>query len=255
MKSEYTIGIVTYVERFEKWFKPLLRAIKDHRHDVEVIVCINGEHKKKFDEEYRVEMLNFLAEYPNVYPMFFTSHRSLSKLWNCLLINSTNDMVLRMDDDITIANNNFWTQIENAITAQHYRSFKINGSWSHTLLNRLEVEEAGWFDERFLGGGEEDGDFEWRYGNTFGREFANVGGFSLINHWAQVDYDKCLVNMKKCDGKRSTFNKEFVQQKYALDDGGESHGIIFDGRKIKCVDPTQNQYPYEKFFWKHRNDL
>jgi len=253
--QNYTIGIVTYVERFEKWFKPLLRTIKEQRPNIEVIVCINGEHKKSFNQEYRKKILNFLAEYDNVYPLMFTTHRSLSKLWNCLLINSSNDIVVRIDDDLTISSSSFWSQVESSILSNNYRSFKINGSWSHTVLNRIEVEKVGWFDERFLGGGEEDGDFEWRYGSAFGREFTNIGGFSLINHWNDVDYEKCLVNMKKCDGKRSSFNKDFVQKKYKIDPGGESHGIIFDGKKIKCVQPTSNQYPYERFFWKNKEEL
>ena len=106
---KFTIGIVTYIERFDKWFKPLLTKIKDQRPDVEVIVCVNGEHNKDFDEEYRKEMLVFLSKFSNVYPMFFTSHRSLSKLWNNLLINSTNDILVRLDDDLTITNTNFIT--------------------------------------------------------------------------------------------------------------------------------------------------
>ena len=254
---KFTIGIVTYIERFDKWFKPLLTKIKDQRPDVEVIVCINGEHNKDFDEEYRKEMLVFLSKFSNVYPMFFTSHRSLSKLWNNLLINSTNDILVRLDDDLTITNTNFWTQIVEALKINNYRSFKINGSWSHTVLNRMEVAEVGWFDERFLGIGEEDGDFEWRYGNTFGREFANVHGFSIHNHWDEVDYDKCLVNMKKTDGKRSSFNKEFVRQKYAVTEHGEQHGIItINGeRNLSCVLPTADQYPYEKFWWDNKGDL
>ena len=251
---EYSIGIVTYVERFEKWFKPLLRSIKEHKSDVEVVVCVNGEHKKEFDEEYRRHMLDFLSHYPKVYPMFFTTHRSLSKLWNNLLINSTNDIVLRMDDDVTITDKIFWQQIEEAIILNQYKGFKINSSWSHTVLNRHEVEAVGWFDERFLGGGEEDGDFEWRYGDTFGREFSNINGFHLINHWDAVDYEKCLVNMKKCDGKRSMFNKELVRKKYIADQNGESYGIFGDEKK-RCVLPTANQYPYERFFWEHKEDL
>jgi glycosyltransferase involved in cell wall biosynthesis len=253
----YSVGIVTYIERFDRWFKPLLKTIKSHKPDVEIIVCINGEHKKPFDETYRREMLLFLSQYTNVYPMFFTAHRSLSKLWNNLLINATNDIVVRMDDDITIANDYFWKQIEIALQQSNYRSFKINSSWSHTVLNRLEVEKVGWFDERLLAGGEEDGDFEWRYGNFFGREFLSMGGFNIINHWNQVNYDKCLVNLKKCDGKRSQFNKEFVGKKYRAEQSGETHGIMtIDGEaKLTCVLPTLNQYPYEKFCWENKEKL
>lgn len=251
----YSIGIVTYIERFEQWFKPLMNTIRVQQPDREILVCVNGEHNKPFNEQYRKDILTFLSAIPNVYPFVFTTHRSLSKLWNNLLINSSNDIVLRMDDDITIPDPSFWMQIDQAITNTQGRSFKINGSWSHTVLNRKEVNELGWCDERFLGGGEEDGDFEWRYEEHFGRAFANIYGFNIVNHWDRVDFDKCLVNMKKCNGKRSEFNLSFAHSKFVPDENGKAFGILFGGQKLKCALPTTQQYPYEQFFWENAEKL
>ncbi|HBY66487.1 MAG TPA: hypothetical protein DEG69_01160, partial [Flavobacteriaceae bacterium] len=59
------------------------------------------------------------------------------------------------------------------------------------------------------------------------------------------------------DGKRSSFNKEFVRQKYAVTEHGEQHGIItINGeRNLSCVLPAASQYPYEKFWWDNKGDL
>ena len=34
--DNYTVGIVTYVERFQKWFQPLVRQIKKQKPDIEM---------------------------------------------------------------------------------------------------------------------------------------------------------------------------------------------------------------------------
>lgn len=41
----YTIGITTYEKRFDKYLKPLILSIKEHRPDIEIILTINGENK------------------------------------------------------------------------------------------------------------------------------------------------------------------------------------------------------------------
>jgi glycosyltransferase involved in cell wall biosynthesis len=255
--KSYSIVIVTFVKRYEKYFKPLIRQIKEARPNVEIVVGINGEHKQLFDQDYRKNILTFLAEYSNVYPIMFTEHRSLSKIWNTCLINCTNDMVLRIDDDITIADNSFWPAVDQALNMAEGDCFKINGSWSHTVLNRKQINEVGWFDERLLGGGEEDGDMEWRWSEKYRKPFRDIRGFPIINHWNDVDFDECLVNMKKCNGKRSMFNKVFILKKYHESPGGAAHGIMCENgtRKLICVDPTPNQYPNEAFYWRNKDNL
>ena len=43
---KYSIGIVTFENRFESYFKPLIEKIKSSRPDIEITVCINGQYKK-----------------------------------------------------------------------------------------------------------------------------------------------------------------------------------------------------------------
>jgi glycosyltransferase involved in cell wall biosynthesis len=257
VSHKYTICIATFVKRFDKYFKPLLKSIKTMRPDSEIIVVVNGEHNQKFDQNYRRNMLTFLADYDNVYPIVLTEHRACSKLWNTALLNSTNDLCLRIDDDITIPDVSFFERLESVISETNGKSFKINRSWSHTFLNRLEVDKVGWFDERFLGGGEEDGDFEWRWQKQFGEKFLSIEGFPILNHMHEMSYEDCLVGHRKVNGKRSMFNLEFVNKKYKEDSQGESYGIMCEEnqKKLICVDPTPNQYPNESFYWENKSNL
>lgn len=257
MGQKYSISIATYVKRFDRFFKPLLKGIKEAQSEIEVIAVINGEHNQLFDQEYRREILQFISEYDNVYPIMLTEHRSCSKLWNTGLCNATNDMVLRIDDDVTISDDIFYEAIGELIEKTDGDCFKINGSWSHTVLNRRQIDKVGWFDERLLGGGEEDGDMEWRWSMEYGKEFLNISGLPIINHWDDMEFDDCLVGHRKVHGKRSMFNLEFIRQKYVDSPDGESHGIMCENntRKVVCVNPTENQYPNESFYWDNKSKL
>ena len=154
----FSVGIVTYSKRFDKYFKPLIKQIRQ-KFKGDIIVCINGNHHEEFDQNYRQKMLQFLSDYDRVYPMFFTDFRSLAKLWNNCLINSPTDFMLLLNDDVSIKDE-FWKHLSNCVLKTNYQSFKINNSWCYVFLNRFEVSKLGWFDERFLGVGYEDTDFE-----------------------------------------------------------------------------------------------
>ncbi len=248
-KNLYSIGIVTYDKRFEKYFKPLILSIKEFRPEIEIIVSINGNQNSK-NQIYRKEILEFISNQNNIYPSFFTNFRSLSKLWNNILINSSHHNVLLLNDDVTIECESFFDEIEQEIQTLPDVSFKINSSWSHVFLNRREVNKVGWFDERLLGVGEEDGDFEWRWQKLNNKPFLNKTINSIINHIEQNDV---LEGIKKVNTKYSKFNLDFIKSKYREDQEGNNFGIM--GRKLICLDPTPPLHIVEEFFWKNRTKL
>ena len=59
----------------------------------------------------------------------FTEFRSLSKKWNSCLVNATNDLVLVLNDDVSI-NEDFWPSLDQRITNRSSSTFIINSSWS-----------------------------------------------------------------------------------------------------------------------------
>lgn len=237
----FSIGITTYSHRFESYFKPLIQKIRQN-FSGDIIVTINGNYREPFDQHYREKMLRFLADYDRVYPVFFTEFRSLAKLWNSCLIHSQTNYLLLLNDDIFIEDS-FWTALSSCINENQYHSFKINESWCYVFLNKKEVNELGWFDERFLGISYEDADFEARwlkYHKKFMSQFVNVPGIG-----SYVEPSGRIVNQRK-SGKYSLFNQEFFFKKYKIKKRYQSYD-----QKLK----DKAQYPYESFFLQHRNEL
>ncbi len=247
-----SIGITTFERRFKTYFDPLLRRIREFEGDAEIIVAINGEHDQSFGEEYRASILQSIAGIKNVYPIMFPRFRGLAKLWNTIIIHASNDHILILNDDVMINDKNFITDIKKAAEKNSGKSFVINESWSHFFINKAEIDELGYFDERLLGIGEEDGDLCWRYINLYGRPIANfkISGF---RNFAQDTISEAPLNIvSRPNMKYSEFNRNFIMKKY----GPHESGIrgIFD-RPVKMLDSGEKQYPNEKFFLQNKDKI
>lgn len=252
--NQISIGITTFENRFECYFIPLLTRIRDFGVENEIILAINGEHEQTFNEDYRKRILEFISGFPRVYPIFFPSFRGLSKLWNSIIIHASQDYVLILNDDIMISKPDFLADVRSAIRNNQGRSFLINRSWSHFVISRHEIDDLGYFDERLLGIGEEDGDMTWRYIARYGRDLASFRMKSFVNYAEETVSSYRPVNIKCHSGtKYSFFNREFMfTQKYQADPGGVKG--MFD-EPVIMKDPGKEQYPHERFYRLHKKDL
>ncbi len=249
-----SIGITTFEHRFEKYFVPLLTRIREYDRETEVLVAINGEHEKDFGEGYRSKILNFIAGMERVYPVVFPRFRGPTKLWNTLAIHATYNHILILNDDIMIMNRDFVKDICRAIRKNQGRSFVINGSWSHFVISRREIDELGYFDERLLGIGEEDGDMTWRYIERYGKPLAGVSIKGFVNYSEETASDHAPQNIKARPGmKYSQFNRDFMfNVKYEKDPNGIKG--MFDEPAI-LKDAGKEQYPNERFYREHKGRL
>jgi hypothetical protein len=248
-----SVGITTFKYRFESFFIPLLTKIKTIAPDIEVVVAINGEHLQPLDENYRSRILRFIADQKNVIPIMFPCFRALAKLWNHILITSSNDYVFLLNDDVQITDDRIFEKLTALLIHNHFYSFKLNKHWSMVLLNKWEVDQLGYFDERLLGIGNEDHDFEWRYGKFFGREFVNLEFSGIEDFWDPVS---APVNIKPDpSNKYSLFNANFIHtEKYRVDETlGEVHGTWPNKRVLVIEDPKQ--YPHEAFYKQRKTEL
>ncbi len=250
--NDYSIVITTFDQRFNPFLKPLINTIKILRPAIEVIVMVNGPAKAYFDPIYRESILQFLATQENCYPTLFPNFQALAKLWNRGSLTATNNMILVLNDDLEIdcsLGPNFFDTFENILEIEK-RTFKINGSFSHFCLNKEELIDVGFFDERLLGIGEEDGDFTWRYFATYGQDICSINLPGIHNIQSKVADD----GFHKGIGHYSKFNREFIKnEKYQEVLFGGYKGM-FDKRSIKkLVDEVQ--YPYERFYLKNRYKL
>jgi hypothetical protein len=248
-KTKYSVVITTFDRRFQSHFIPLLQDIYNQNISPpnEIFVMINGPHRSDFDQEYRKEILSFLSDYENAFPTMFPNFQSLSKLWNRGILTAQHDMVLVLNDDLRLKPM-FFEIIEKEI-ASRSNTFRINGSFSHYVAFKPELIEVGFFDERLLGIGEEDGDFAWRYYKKYGREISSVNIPFVDNIQSDISdpgFSKGIRNYSK-------FNREFIlNTKYKRSILG--HKSMFDYKVVQQI-ADQIQYPYENFYRMHLKDL
>lgn len=250
--APYSVVITTFDKRFEAFLVPLLAQIKEQRPNIEVIVVINGPARGIFDEAYRSNILSYLACFSKVFPAMFPSFQSLAKLWNRGALNTSYDRALILNDDLNLKSENgtcFFDHLETAMITQP-STFKINGSFSHFVLNKRELIEVGFFDERLLGLGEEDGDFYWRFYKKYKQEIASAD-IALIDN---VQSDLADDGYTKGIRTASKFNRDFIQnEKYKTTLLGGYRGM-FD-KKVNQVLEDEKQYPYELFYLNNKNKL
>jgi hypothetical protein len=245
----YSIVITTFDRRFQSHFVPLLKDIYNQNISPpnEIIVMINGPHRSEFDPEYRREILKYLSNYENIFPTMFPNFQSLSKLWNRGILTAQQDMVLVLNDDLRLQPT-FFEVLEREIVSSS-GTFRINGSFSHYVAFKPDLIEVGFFDERLLGIGEEDGDFAWRYFKKFGREISSVN-IPLVDN---IQSDIADPGFSKGIRNYSKFNREFIlNTKYKRSIFG--HKSMFDYKVVQKIG-DQTQYPYENFYRIHLKDL
>jgi hypothetical protein len=245
----YSIVIATFDLRFKSHFVPLMEDL--HRQGTaaspEIIVMVNGPHRAQFSDEYRRDILSFLSNYENAYPTLFPSFQSLSKLWNRGILTAQHEMVLVLNDDLRVKPG-FLQAVDEEVRSRG-QSFIINGSFSHYVAFKSELIEVGFFDERLLGVGEEDGDFAWRFYKKYGRDIASV----QIPFIHNIESDTADPQVAKGIRKYSKFNREFItNKKYKRSIFG--HKGMFDHKVVQQIDDLQ-QYPYESFYRSHLKDL
>jgi hypothetical protein len=226
-------------------------------------VYINAQYGKEFDREYRKKMLTFLSEYDNIYPMFTPHFKGLSKMWNNIVVNSSNNNIIICNDDISIKSG-FIKEIEKVISDNN-TSFRINGSFSHFVVSREEVFRVGFFDERLIGLGEEDGDWCFRFERYYQKHLPSYNTHNMISYSMNKDSELATDEVTPCNSKYVRWNSDWIfQNKYDPNNEelGISQGFPADGRGGMFGKPVAmreceeiNFYPTEEFFWKHIGEL
>jgi predicted glycosyltransferase involved in capsule biosynthesis len=159
-----------------------------------------------------------------------------------------------LNDDVMIERQGFMEEVCSALRRNGGRSFLINRSWSHFVLCREEIDELGYFDERLLGIGEEDGDMTWRYIRMYGREIPSVRLKGFVNYAEETVRAYKPLNIKTHSGtKYSLFNRSFMfEEKYEPNPEGIKG--MFD-EPVALKNPGKEQYPNERFYRGRKKDL
>jgi hypothetical protein len=244
----YTIGITTFSKRIS-FLENLIPQIRNYV-DNPIIIVVNGEKDGKNNNEYMDKVFDLCKNYKQIYPTFFLETRGLSKMWNTILINSYYDNVLLLNDDIEILSGEIF-EITKRLTEHSNIDgiYKLNSSFSHFITSKTVMNNVGYFDERLLGFGEEDGDITHRLlRNNMSVIPLNVNG--VHNIVSELRHDHISAGI----GKYSKFNRDFVyNKKYTPNEIGGVKGM-FDTPMVEVL-KCENQYPYETFFRENKSNL
>ncbi len=209
--ADFTIGIVTYSARYDKYFKDLIKKISAIFPEVEIIVMINGYYDQTVQEAYLKRITGQLQNLKNVRYFIQDQPTGLSKLWNSIILRSKDRNVFILNDDIKISPK--FAKVLWNVTGN--RLCLINNSWSHFLITKDIVAKNGWFDERLTGVGNEDQDYEFRMivnalpiETVYTRELKNE-----VEITKDFSYGK---EIKVVNRKYSGVNFEFFSSKWNL---------------------------------------
>lgn len=238
------IVITTFSERFFSDCLPLIKGIRQAQIIEPIYVVINADFGGDFDVAMRSQ---FLAELSTTYACFpVCSGRPLgmAAAWNLGIRQSGASTIAVLSDDLSFDVKHLKNCIESLMAAVEKEKLVIlNGSFGHFAVTMQCIRDVGWFDERFLGFGEEDGDYLWRFEEKYGVSAPTIMVFGLSNRSAATGFD---VIQTKADDKYSLFNKEFLLQKYEFNPSG-SHASMFDQPANRLL-PEENTYSTD--FWR-----
>lgn len=253
----YTITIQTYEKRYDNYFLPLITSICKQRPNVDKVVFVNAQYKTGMNENYRMKIMELMSRLPKIFPIFTTCFRGCSYMWNNSIITSNTQVCLNLNDDISIGEG-FFDEYEEKLSSVEGETFKINHSFSHFSINKTDLNDVGYFDERFLGIGQEDGDWQWRFEVKRNRTIKNIFMSNIINH---IEKETACENMQKFGGKYSLYNREFMynyKYDHPHDPKNTNKELLIDTNKPSAVSmfdkPTQMKdgainldfYPNEK---------
>lgn len=228
---KFDISITTFKHRFEL-FKELVWSVRKCNSSSNIIVEVNGNTNSPFDGEYLRSLYGFVEKQEKVFVRIWPEFRALAKLWNDAIISSTSDYVLILNDDVLVKDQKFFEEVEKGIE-ENRGIFTINNmkwkgcaNFGVMVVNRNEIHELGYFDERLLGLGKEDADIMMRYRNKYGKDIP----INYSEHFEHFASDIVQDDYQKGNARHPLINM-----------------IIFD-EKLKRRMENYQQYPYERFY-------
>jgi hypothetical protein len=248
-KKDITFGIVTFRQR-KHLVKNLINNIRNfHGDENDIILIINGNVDETMHDDYRTDMLEYCKNIKNCYPIFCPEFKSLSKLWNNICIFSKTEYNFVICDDVKYEQKNTLNTVVDYINQTGCEFFTINNQFSFFVLTKTVIHQLGYFDERLIAFGEEDGDMVHRYIEKFGKRMDNIHINGMMNG---ANYELRDERIKTHIDNKPSINRKIAEMMYTKDVNGISGMAPYP---IKKVWPDSQQYPYEEFFNKNKHNI
>ena len=207
----FTIGVVTYIARYETYFKKLIHQLAILFPETEIVVIANGYYDIGAQNKYIKTLKKQIEVLSNVKCIVKEKPEGLSKLWNTIIIHSSNSQVFIFNDDISISP---YLKRDLCLIKTNGLCL-INNSWSHYLIHKSILNKVGWFDERFEGIGNEDQDYEFRLLNA-GILIENYYTNKIRNEVEQPSDYSYGKDMQVVNNKYSAINEIHMNKKWNI---------------------------------------
>jgi hypothetical protein len=208
--TDLSIVITTFQERFEVYTIPLVESIRSVS-SLPITIVINGNLESLPETQKLQKFFAKVSEFMNVYPVTFQTFQGCAKMWNTGIIHSRASKVLILNDDVSIIPEHFNPDIHDALSLLSKSNvLTLNASWSHFLIDKQCISDFGWFDEHFIGIGNEDGEYAERYSRITGDYIPTVKVKAFLN----VSDSTRDLGVVSNDSKYSLFNSTLNQLRH-----------------------------------------
>ena len=241
--TQCSIVITTFEARFSSCLD-MISKIRDGKESRPIFVLINSDSGNVYHAPTRSNFLRALSGFESVFPICLGRNMGMAALWNTGVRLSGSDFVVLLNDDLSVHAATIKATVDALLEqCESQNLVLLNDSFSHFAISRKCIGLIGWFDERFLGFGEEDGDYTFRFEEHFGSRPKTIYSNGLSNHSSDIGYDQVISNDLN---KYSLFNTHFLHSKYTFDGG--THQGIFGFPSTKILDEV-NPYPLDEFYY------
>lgn len=219
--EDISIIITTFEARFFEYTIPLIASIRSELNNP-IFVIINGNFNKTKSNFKLQKFINELGKFIDIYPTAYSKFHGCSELWNTGIVNADSDYFLILNDDIHVYPKKLkaiFPIVRQLISENGLVT--INRSFSHFGISQNCIEEIGFFDEHFLGIGEEDRDYFYRYELRYKNKPYNLSSDAFYN-FGDESRDNSVKKISH--GKYSYFNTTIQREFYSSDPESDVQG-------------------------------
>lgn len=216
MTQSRGILITTFEKRQFSSALPLIQQIRGAGINYPILVFLNGNLDRNHDDHLRSLFLLEISKIKNVGVLTNFEMTGISRNWNLGIQILGTELTACFSDDLVVSPN-FREELDMVFDAASTAGFITIEGFAAFVISRLVIDEIGWFDERFLGFGEEDGDYVWRFIKRFGQEPPRFKSLALVHQNLQTRGEE-IAGISKY----SLFNLVWRKIKYEEVDEGIS---------------------------------
>jgi hypothetical protein len=218
------IGITTFLNRFDIFFKPLVRRLVFLFPGCRIIVAANGSVLREEQQRYLHELREFCGGYADIELIAYENPVGLSHLWNRIMDRAGSDRVLMLNDDLKLKTGFGKFLVNSGILKEGIAT--INSSWSHFLISQEIFSIVGPFDEELREVGGEDDDYLARLALK-GRRPADYRCDAVARKKKRrrrvPQLNSYGKDMTKEAGGYSSYNTDYLRRKWEISD------VFFEG--------------------------